>query len=135
MAKLNTLPRKKFEIVLDNGTVIPGQYGTWAGIRFSQKRGVKLSQMAETLNVAINSEDYEIVADYILSAVEQPFAEKGGVNFPYNSANFFAWMDEIGWEHLSTLINPEMEQAEEKKSEPDNPSNGTISSASQEVVA
>jgi len=135
MAKLNTLPRKKFEIVLDDGSVIPGQYGTWAGIRFSQKRGIKLSQMAQSLNDSINEEDYDIIADYILSAIEQPYAEKGGVNFPYNRANVFSWIDQIGWSNLGLLINPEQE-AEEKKSSPEEtPSNGTILSESQEVAA
>jgi hypothetical protein len=134
MAKLNILPRKKFEIVLDNGTVITGQYGTWAGIRFSQKRGIKLSQMADYLNTSVTAEDYEVIADYILSAVEQPFMEKGGSNFPYNAANFFSWMDEIGWDNLGKILNPDQE--EEKKSQAEgSPSSGTTLSESQEVAA
>lgn len=135
MAKLNILPRKKFEIVLDNETVIPGQYGTWAGIRFSQKRGVKLSQMADSLNKAVTDEDYDVIAEYVLAAIEQPFAEKGGVNFPYNVANFYSWMDELGWDSLGQLINPDMEQ-EEKKNQPEAPQlNGTTSSELQEAAA
>jgi hypothetical protein len=134
MGKLNILPRKKFEIVLDNGTVITGQYGTWAGIRFSQKRGIKLSQMADYLNTSVTAEDYEVIADYILSAVEQPFMEKGGSNFPYNAANFFSWMDEIGWDNLGKILNPDQE--EEKKSQAEgSPSSGTTLSESQEVAA
>lgn len=134
MAKLNILPRKKFEIVLDDNTAIPGQYGTWAGIRFCKKRGIKLSQMSEYLNTSITDEDYEVIAEYVLSAVEQVFAEKGGVNFPYGVANFFAWLDEIGWPNLGKLLNPDDE--EEKKSLKEEPaSNGTISSVSQEVAA
>ena len=134
MAKLNIFPAKKFELILDDKTVITGKYGTWAGMRFCRKRGVKLSQLSDYLNKSINEEDYEVIADYVLSAVEQVFDEKGGSNFPYTAANMFAWMDELGWEKLGLLLNPNEEQ-EEKKSQEDSTLNGTISSASQEVAA
>lgn len=135
MATINILPRKKFEIILEDGSVIPGQYGTWAGIRFSQKRGIKLSQTADALNQAVLDENFEVVGDYVLAAIEQPYRETGGKDFKYTFVDFCKWMDELGWDKLGQVLNPEIETEQKKSPDQELPSNGTISSELQEAAA
>lgn len=120
MAVLNTLPRNKFEIKLDDGGVIIGQYGTWAYKRFCDKRGIKLSEVSEALGALSQSLDLNIVTDFVLSAVEQSHYEKSNEPFPYTDIHLFAWIDELGGlgsENFSRLLNPSGDTTEKKSSQ------------------
>lgn len=92
MAKANLLPRKEFEIILDDGQVIAGKYGTWAIKRFCDKRGIKLSQLNEILSGDLSFDD---IVEILLCAVEYNCRLK---NLPFNFSDIdvCGWIDELG---------------------------------------
>ena len=100
MATLNLLPRKTFEIILDDGTVIKGQFGTWALRRFCDKMKYSLAESDDHLmpyteatpNGKMGVGD---VIEYILSAVENS-ARKEGKPFSYTDVHCGDWIDQLG---------------------------------------
>lgn len=130
------LPRKKFEINLSSG-VIEGQFGTWAFKRFCDRQGIKLSQIGERMEAFTTEHDISVVVDFLLSAVEQPFREKGGTGFPHNDANACAWIDEMGGFDGAEFIKLLNHAGDEKKSEMTAaaPLNGETSPELQQVPA
>lgn len=134
MATLNLLPRKKFEIVLDDGSIIEGQYGTWALFRFCQKKGVGLSGLYELL-AKLEVED---VLNFILCGVEQSCREKGE-SFTYTDFDACKWIDELGGlagTEFIRLFNHYGDGEEKKSDEPAAPLlSGTDSSESPPAVA
>jgi hypothetical protein len=116
-AKLNLLPRKKFEIVLEDGTVIEGQSGMWAINRLTK------GKRSET------DTDMDAAAAWALAAVEQTYREKGGVNFPYTDVHAFAWFDQLEQGDIALLF--EHFQDEEKKTVNGASSTGIESSETQ----
>jgi hypothetical protein len=91
MAEIKLYPRKEFEIILEDGTVIKGQFGTWALKRFCDKQGLTLQSAAERLgNPGIGD-----IIEYILSAVEYA-CRKVPKEFPYNDVDCCSWIDELG---------------------------------------
>lgn len=129
MAKLNILPRKKFEIVLENGQVIQGQFGTYAlalhetGLK--NKKDVAESALYGAANI-------------LLCAVEQAYRNEGNKNFVYEAYDAFNWIDELGGadgEDCKALFDHILE----KKSDTITPKTPTLtsttSSESQEAAA
>jgi len=125
MASIQTLPRNKFIITLDDGSVINGQYGTWAYKRFCEKRGVKLPEAIEQLKSYELHQDMTVLTDYIMSAVEQSFYEKNDTVFPYKEVHLCSWIDELGGvgsANFTKLVNPsESDTGDEKKSQENPP--------------
>lgn len=129
MATLDLLPRKKFEITLDSGDVIKGQYGTWALKRFCDKKQCTLSGIASMLADPSISD----VLEFILCAVEQSVRE-AKLPMTYNDVDAGMWCDElggIGGADFVRLFNHSGD--EQKKSETAEASNGENSSESQQV--
>lgn len=91
-AKLNLLPRKKFEIVLEDNTVIEGQSGMWAINRLTKSKRVE------------SDTDMDAAAAWILASVEQTYREKGGVNFPYIDVHAFAWFEQLEQGDIALLF-------------------------------
>lgn len=88
---INLLPRKEFEITLLDGTVIKGQFGTWALKRYCDKQKLSLSEAgAKLTNPSIND-----ITDYILAAVEYS-ARKASTPFSYTDVHACDWIDEMG---------------------------------------
>lgn len=73
MTKLELLPRKAFQLTLSDGTVVEGQYGTWALARFGQKRKLGLE---ETI-ILFNSVQIMDMLEFILCAIECKEREAG----------------------------------------------------------
>lgn len=91
MATINLLPRKEFELTLSDGTIVKGQFGTWALKRFCQRRGYSLNEAG----VKLSDPGMDDIVDYILSAVEYS-ARKTGAAFSYTDIHICDWIDEMG---------------------------------------
>lgn len=93
MAELNLLPRKEFEILLKSGVKITGKYGFWPVKRFTDKKGIKLSQLREYLSPAnITIDD---MCEIILCAIEY-LARKEKREFKYTDMDACEWIEEMG---------------------------------------
>lgn len=92
MAKLNLLPRKEFEIVLDDGKVISGKYGTWAVKRYCDKKGLSLVKLAEKISV---DQTFDDLCEVILCAVEYS-CRVNKKEFTYTDVDVCEWIDELG---------------------------------------
>ena len=86
---VNLLPRKEFEVTLTDGTVIKGQFGTWAMKRFCDKKGLGLSEAGTALTTLGG------LVDYLLCAVEYS-ARKTGSQFSYTDVHACDWVDDMG---------------------------------------
>ena len=91
MIKLDLLPRKEFEITLEDGTIIKGQFGTWALKRFCTRRNYSLNEAG----VKLSDPGMDDIVDYILSAVEYA-ARKENAPFSYTDLHVCEWIDEMG---------------------------------------
>ena len=108
-AKIDLLPCKEFEITLNDGTVIKGQFGTWCLKRFCDRQKVTLSQFA-----AMKADDYSFshIVDMILSAVEHT-ARKLKQPFGYTDIDACDWIDQMGGAMsplLVTLFNHQVSE-------------------------
>lgn len=116
MATINLLPRKVFEITLEDGTVITGQYGTWALKRFCDKGAFTLKQAGERLS----DPGLGDVVDYLLCAVEY-WSRKEKQGFALTDVDVCGWIDEMGGiqsDIFVKLFNHSADEAtEEKKTE------------------
>lgn len=115
-ATINLLPRKCFEITLEDGAVIKGQFGTWALKRFCDKLKLSLTEVGERLgNPGLGD-----MVEYILSAVEFA-ARKEGAAFSFTDVHACEWIDQlggIGGESLGKLFAWSGDDSgEEKKTE------------------
>ena len=92
MASIKLLPRKEFEIILDDNSIIKGQFGTWSLKRFCDKQKLSLGQLQEK-----KPTDYTIgdIADLILCAVEQR-ARQDKAPFSFSDVECCSWFDELG---------------------------------------
>lgn len=89
-AGLNLLPRKEFELILSDGTVCKGRFGTWALARFGQKKKLSLSDI--TLLFTGNPQIMEMV-EYVICAVE--YMERKEKKPPFmNELIFGEWVDD-----------------------------------------
>lgn len=111
---LNLLPRKCFEINLADGTVIKGQFGTWALKRLCDKNNWTLKEVGEKLSNPFLSD----AINYILAAVEFT-ARQSGLPFSYTDVHASDWVDQLGGLNegsgFITLFN---HSADEVKEEP-----------------
>lgn len=111
-ATINLLPRKEFEIVLENET-IKGQFGTWALKRFCDKKNLSLKEAGEKLSDPGMSD----VVDYILAAIEYS-ARKINAPFSYTDVHVCGWIDELGGiqdEKFVSLFNHSAGETKEEK--------------------
>lgn len=100
MASLNLLPRKEFEITLDDGAIIKGQFGTWALKRFCDKQGYTLNQAG----IKLGDPSMSDIVEYILCAIEY-CCRKVPKEFTYNDVNACSWIDELGGMQSQNFIN------------------------------
>jgi hypothetical protein len=121
MATINLLPSKEFEIILNDGKTIKGQYTLWAVKQFCLKKNISLSKLEAAMSQETLSLDD--LTTMLLCAVEykcrldkQPFI--------YSDIDACAWIEEMGGllsENFSGLMahsgGEEPEPADEKKSE------------------
>ncbi len=111
---LNLLPRKEFEITLEDGKVIKGKFGTWALRRLTEKRKVSLADSGAILNTLPG------ILDFILAAVEY-VSRKNNEGFGYTDIDVSDWMDEIGgidgteFGKLISHMNSDTKETEEEK--------------------
>lgn len=121
MAKIELLPRKSFEISLEDGTKIQGQYGTWALSRFCDKLGLTLEELTKKLSKGSTISD---LINLILCSVEYS-CRKEKKSFSYNDLDVAGWIDEFGGvasEELAKLWNHFTDEGgtdDEKKSQSD----------------
>lgn len=115
MATLNLLPRKEFEITLDNGTIIKGKFGTWALKRLCDKRKATLQESAVILN------SFGGIIDYILTAVEY-VSRKNNEGFAFADTDVCEWIDELGGvgnANFASLVNHTSDESAATTDEPD----------------
>lgn len=125
MIKINLLPRKEFEIILDDKTV-KGKYGTWSGKRFCDIKGLTLPELFEYLKRGSSFDD---VCLQILCAVEYS-CRKDGKPFSYTDIDVCEWIDEMGGivsEDFKKLCLHASDEQEKKSLTDDQPSGGNTS--------
>lgn len=93
MASLNLLPRKSFEILLDDKSVVRGQYSLWSVKRYCDKKKLSLAQLEEQLNIANISLDDIVML--ILCAVEYT-SRKSKEGFSYSDVDVCDWIEQLG---------------------------------------
>lgn len=106
-ANLNLLPRKEFELTLSDGTIVKGQFGTWALARFGKKKNLGLDQIFQLFYKPEVGEDGKVVntahpqitdmIDFILSAVEYKEREAGEA-LTFNDLKLSKWVDDYNHE-------------------------------------
>jgi hypothetical protein len=99
MAEIKLYPRKEFEIILEDGTVIKGQFGTWALKRFCDKQGYILSVAAEKLR----SPEIGDIVEYLLACIEY-VCKKVPKDFTYNDVDCCSWIDELGGVYSDNVL-------------------------------
>lgn len=98
MAKVDLLPRKEFDITLDDGTLIKGQFGTWAMKRYCDKNKLSLGEAGTALTTLGG------LIDFMLCAVEYK-ARQGGTAFSYTDIHACQWIDEMGGMNSENFTN------------------------------
>lgn len=113
VATLDLLPRKVFEIKLSDGSVIKGQFSTWALRRFCDKNGNE--------DVGKNLQTVGGFLDYLLFSVEY-VSRKEKAPFSFTDVNASEWVDELGGLSselaLKLMAHSGEEDSEEKKTTP-----------------
>lgn len=116
MASINLLLRKEFEITLNDGSVIKGQFGTWALRRYCDKMGYTLKTAGEHLG----DPGIGDILEYILAAVEYK-ARQTGAPFSFTDVHVGSWIDELGGitgvDFVKLFNHSGEEQTEQKKTE------------------
>ena len=112
MAEIKLLPRKEFEITLEDGTVIKGQFGTWALKRFCDKQKYSIAQAGAKLGDPSMSD----VVEYVLCAVEHT-ARKTNSPFSYTDVQACDWIDQLGGWQSGTFVELFNHSADESKAE------------------
>lgn len=121
MASIVLLPRKSFEIVLDDKSVVRGQYSLWSVKRYCDLKKLSLAQLEEQLSVENIALDDIVLL--ILTAVEY-IARKEKKGFAYSDVDVCDWIEQLGGitsENYQNLIGharseDTSEPSEEKKS-------------------
>lgn len=133
---LNLLPRKEFELVQPDGSVVQGKFGTWALNRFGQKRKMTLPQI---LALFMAAEELQIadLLDFVLCSIE--YKERLlGKPPSFNDVKLCEWIDEYSEVSGETgilykLFNHANDEGEEKGKPPEKKTerelNGVSSSA------
>lgn len=118
-ASLDLLPRKEFQLTLDDGTIVKGQFGTWALARFGQKKKLGLSGILDVFN---DSPQIMDMIEFIICAIEYKERQAGVQPF-INEIRLSKWVDdyadasgEIGV--LTKLFNHSAGENTEKKNIP-----------------
>ena len=117
MASLNLLPRKSFEILLDDKSVVRGQYSLWSVKRYCDLKKLSLAQLEEQLsieNIALDD-----IVKLVLCAVEYT-SRKENKGFSYTDVNVCDWIEELGGitsENYHLLIGHAKSEDESKPSE------------------
>lgn len=94
MANLNLLPRKEFQLTFDDGTIIKGQFGTYALNKFTEDRKIKLSEVSEVFK---QTDNLSIIIDYIVCAAYQCYKQdRIKEPFTIEDVDIFRWVDEVG---------------------------------------
>jgi hypothetical protein len=127
MASLNTLPRQRFELILSDGTIIPGQFGTYATSLFGKKKGLALSEIYKNFLIEKPEKDadgnpvYDVrlhdMIDFIMCACEAA-ARLKGERFNFTDAQLCQWADDTDIPNiLITLYGHSVANKDEKKSQ------------------
>lgn len=99
---LNLLPRKEFEITLEDGTIINGQFSLWAVKRFCDKLKLTLSQLGERMQAdKVTMDD---TCQVLLCAVEYK-TRKAGKPFGYTDIDACDWIERLGGIESENYLN------------------------------
>ncbi len=116
MASLNLLPRKSFEILLDDGSVVRGQYSLWSVKRYCDLKKLSLAQLEDQLsieNIALDD-----IVKLILCAVEYS-TRKEQKGFAFTDIDVCDWIEQLGGitsENYHALIGHAKSEEESKDS-------------------
>lgn len=132
--KLRLFPRKEFEIILEDKTIIKGRYSLWASKRYSDKLGLTLMELFEKEEK--NHVTFDDIVQVVLCSVEDAF-RRDKKPMPYTDqdvCDWFEWLGGIGSPDYLRLMGHAKNELGEKKSLTEQ-SNGTTSSESVMQVA
>lgn len=95
--KLELLPRKEFEFILDSGNVVKGKFGTWAAKRFCDKKQISIVQFIEKFHPEkIEEITFDDVTLLILCSVEYSHRKENKGPFPYTDIDACEWVEGLG---------------------------------------
>ncbi len=101
MTKLELLPRKAFQLTLSDGTVVEGQFGTWALARFGEKKKISLPEIMELF--ASGKFTVMDMLSFVICACEYRERENGKP--PYiNDIRLSRFIDDYSNDHDETGI-------------------------------
>jgi hypothetical protein len=132
-AGLNLLPRQRFELILSDGSIIPGQFGTQSTALFGQRKNFTLSEIYKNFvieqkdeqgNVAYDVRLHDII-EFILCACESA-ARLKGERFNFTSSQLCQWVDDYTFDTgipnvLITLYGHSVAQAKDEKKNQEQP--------------
>jgi hypothetical protein len=120
-AKLELLPRKCFSLTLTDGTVVNGQFGTWALSRFGQKKKLSLPKVIELFE---EPQTMDII-EFVLCAIEYKERQSKQPLF-MDDLKLCAWIDDYAaetgetgiliklWAHANSTDAPDIPESEKK---------------------
>lgn len=115
--KVELLPRKEFEFILDSGEVIKGKYGTWAAKRFCDKKQLSIVDYIERF--ADSSKlSFDDICLLLLCSVEYIHRKNVGGAFKYTDIDACEWLEGIGGigsEQFVSLLNHFASELEPEK--------------------
>jgi hypothetical protein len=123
-AKLDLLHRKVFSLTLSDGTIVEGQFGTWALARFGQKKKLSLSQII----TLFDEPQVMDLIEWVLCALEYKEREAGKPPF-MNELKLSKWIDDYTadsgepgvlmklWTHSNESEKLDMPESEKKTEE------------------
>jgi hypothetical protein len=118
-SELNTFEDQKFELVMPDGALIPGQFGSWCLHRLGQKRKLGLTGLSNLLQS--NDLGLDVISDYVLAAIEH-VCRVNKQPFSFTDIDLFRWADATGdaFGALNVLFSVSFSNipTEEKKSDP-----------------
>ncbi len=99
MTSLNLLPRKQFQLVFPDGSIVNGQFGTWSLSRFTQKRKIGLEDVQGIFTNPLISD----MLDFVVCAVEQ-YDRQNGVATTFNDVKLCSWIDSYSEDTGETAV-------------------------------
>lgn len=98
MATVRTFPRKEFEITLDDGTLIKGQFGTFALQSLCDRLKCKLYEIRGMFDPKVDGKavaiEPRIYMQWLLACVEQ-HAKQLNAPFSFHEVHAGLWIDQL----------------------------------------
>jgi len=105
MAVLNLLPRKEFEIILNDGSKVTGRFSYWAEKRFCEKKGLTLTQYGQVYaKENVDKLTFDDLVLPVMYSVEY-LRRKKKETVDFNEIDVCDWLEELSNGDTTRLIS------------------------------